>query len=83
MSVVIAREGRDPAEILVGHDGFGLVSLTVEDLASVEQVVVHDPQDDEPDHALVVGTKTQGRRREMAKASRWVIRPPEAYPPSD
>ena len=76
MSVVVVREGRDPQEVLVEHEGFALVSLSLENLAECDQRLVADPQPDEPDHAIVVGHKTDGTRRKMAKASRWVVSPP-------
>jgi hypothetical protein len=75
MSVVIAREGRDPNEVLVGHEGFGLVELTIQELNAVGQEVLRDPLADEPDHALVMGTKTLATRRHLAKTCRWVVRP--------
>ncbi len=75
MSVVIAREGRDPREVLLGHDGFGLVELTIEELEAAGQEVVRDPLPEEPDHALVMGTKTLATRRLLAKTRRWVVPP--------
>lgn len=75
MSVVIAIAGRDPMEVLEGHEGYGLVALTIEDLIEVGQVLVPDPLPEEPDHAVVVGRKTDGRMKTMAKASQWVINP--------
>jgi hypothetical protein len=81
MSVVLVRQGRLPAEVLRGHEGFGLVALTVDVLEALEQRLVVEPLADEPDHAVVIGVKTGGRKRAMAKAAVWVIRPPDAYPP--
>jgi hypothetical protein len=75
MSVVIAREGRDPFEVLVGHDGFGLVEFTIAELEAAGQDVVRDPLTEELDHALVVGSKTLATRRHLAKTCRWVVRP--------
>jgi len=34
MSVVVARNDRDAAEVLAGHEGYGLVALTVADLGT-------------------------------------------------
>jgi hypothetical protein len=76
MSVVIAREGRDPHEVLVGHDGFGLVELAVDDLRTFGLRLEPDPDPSEPDHAAVVGQKTKIVRRQLAKAARWVVPPP-------
>jgi hypothetical protein len=75
MSVVIAREGRDPSEVLAGHEGFGLVELTIEELEAAGQEVIRDPRPEEPDHALVIGAKTLATKRCLAKTCRWVVRP--------
>lgn len=84
MSVVVARADRDPREVLVGHDGFGLVELSLEDLEGVGQQLAADPLPEEADHALVVGNKTDSRKRNMAKAARWVVPPPDlGAEPSD
>ncbi len=82
MSVVIARSGRDPYDILRGHDGFGVVALTVAELEAAGQELRADPLPEEPDHALVVGNKSKGQRRRMASSATWVVRPPQAYPPT-
>lgn len=83
MSVVVARSGRAPEEILVGYQGFGVVALRLSDLESAGQELLSDPLPDEPDHALVRGRKTLGIRRAMAKGAHWVVRPPGAYAPRD
>jgi hypothetical protein len=77
MSGVIARPDRDPMEILVEHDGFGLVVLRVADLNSdsCKQAVLHIPTPTEPDHVSVVGPKTDSTRRAMSKVATWVIGP--------
>lgn len=75
MSVVVARDGRSPLEILKGHDGYGLVELNIEDLIHANQYLQADPLPNEPDHALVVGPKTLSCRRTMAKSSRWIVDP--------
>ncbi len=80
MSAVLTRPERDPTDIIAGHDGYGVVALTVTDREAQGQRIVADPRPDEPDHVLVVGPKTQARRRAMARYCQWVIRPPEAYP---
>ncbi|MGH9088468.1 MAG: hypothetical protein ACRDYZ_10225 [Acidimicrobiales bacterium] len=76
MSVVVAENDRDPSEILVGHDGYAVVALTVGELEELGQGVVRDPQPVEPDHALVRGPKTKAVRREMARRARWIVGPP-------
>ncbi len=83
MSAVLADPSRDPSEVITGHEGYGLVELTAEVLHASGQQIVRDPQPDEPAHVLIVGKKTKARRRGLADASRWIIRPPAAHPPPD
>ena len=83
MSVVLAREGRTPASALAGHMDFGVVELDIDLLKELGLTVRPDPVEGEPDHAVVEGRKTDPVRKRMAKAARWVIRPPAAYPPPD
>jgi hypothetical protein len=82
MSVVLAREGRTPESALAGHTGFGVVELDIALLEDLGLTVRPDPVAGEPDHAVVEGRKTDADRRRMAKAARWVVRPPAAYPPT-
>lgn len=72
MSVVIARDGRSALEILEGHEGFGVVELRIKDLVEMGLSVVPLPVPGEPDHAHVLGKKTGGRRRAMARCCRWL-----------
>jgi hypothetical protein len=75
MSVSIAPPGRDPAELLVGHDGFALVELSIEDLQAAGQTLVPAPTAEDPHHAEVIGDKAKAKRT-LAKAARWVVPPP-------
>lgn len=76
MSVVIARDDRDPHEMVAGYPGFALVSIPIELLTELEQEIVPDPLPDEPDHVLVIGNKTGGRLKRMSRESVWEIQPP-------
>jgi len=79
MSVSVAAAGRDPREIMRGHEEFGLVELSIEDLEAAGQVLVPRPMEDDPHHAEVIGDKRTAKR-ELAKACRWVIPPPGQSP---
>lgn len=61
MSVVLATDleqaGRSPAELLVGHDGYGLVAIGVDVLIELGLTVWPDPFPEEPAHAVVVGPR--------------------------
>lgn len=76
MSVVLAAEGGSPEAMLRGHVGYGVVGFEAGLTRSRQQVVVRDPLPDQPAHALVVGRKTDSVRRALARAARWVVRPP-------
>jgi hypothetical protein len=80
MSVVIAEEalaqGRSPAALVVGHEGYGLASVTVGLVRACGQGVTRDPMPDEPAHALVFGPKPKSVQRRLAKGAVWVIPPP-------
>lgn len=78
--MVLAREGRAPASPLAGHTDFGVVELDVALLKELGLTVRPDPVAAEPDHVVVEGRKTDSVIKRMAKAARWRIRPPAAYP---
>lgn len=82
MSVIFCRDGRTPLEVLAGHDTFGLVELSIHDLAELGLGVVPDPLPDEPTHAKVVGQISHAVRRAMKKKARWVIPADGPHPPS-
>jgi hypothetical protein len=80
MSVVLAEivvaSGRGPSNILIGHAGFALASISAGLVRSKNQGVVKDPRPEEPAHAVVFGKKTDSVRRAFAKQSEWVIPSP-------
>jgi hypothetical protein len=76
MSVVLAAEAGDPGVMLRGHEGYGVVAVQVAVARSRQQIIVRDPLPEQPAHALVVGRKTDSVRRTLARAARWVVRPP-------
>jgi hypothetical protein len=81
MSVVFARRGRPPEEVVEAYPDFGVVEIPTIVLRDLGLDLRPEPVDGEPDHAVIVGRKTQGARRTLAKEARWVVRPPDAYPP--
>ncbi|MBE3134204.1 MAG: hypothetical protein IMZ55_12065 [Acidobacteria bacterium] len=84
MSVVLAhlleQRGAGPSDVLAGHAGFALASLTAGLARQCNQLVARDPLPDEPAHALVAGKKTGSVRRRFATECRWVVPPPCATP---
>jgi hypothetical protein len=64
-------------ELLVGHNGFGVVSFTAGQARAFGWGVVRAPSEDYPGHAHVTGKKTQGQRSRLAKACR-ILRMPES-----
>ena len=63
---------------LAGHETFGLAVITAKDARALKQIIVRDPLDDEPGHAVVVGTKSPGTRKKLTAAARWLVPPPGA-----
>ena len=74
---VIEAECAAVRRVMIGHEGFALVSLTAGQLRSKQQSVFPDPLPDESSHAKICGPKTEGTRRWFAKQAEWVIAPPD------
>lgn len=69
--------GNTTDDVMKGHDGFGLASVTFDQLASKNLRVIHDPLPGLPSHVEVVGRKTKRIKSDLAKEAAWVILPPE------
>ena len=74
-SVSILQEGRNPLDLLEGHEGYGLVCLTVRDNRAAGLGIVRKPLRDDPDHAHIQGEKTRKVKRRLAEAAVWIRRP--------
>jgi hypothetical protein len=87
MSVVVgdtlAEIHKAPESILDDYPSFSLVSFSTDLARSADlaQIVCRDPEDDGPAHGLVVGKKTEGRKRRLARGSAWVVAPAGACEP--
>lgn len=81
MSVVLGQEvldvGRTANSVLVGHEGFGLVSFTAGLARDNGQGVMRKPVPEEPAHAEVFGNKTRAVKRALAKNCHWIVAPPD------
>lgn len=79
MSVVLGDEvlaaKRDPTEVIAGHEGFGLASVTAGLARLLNQGIARRPLPSEPAHAEVFGDKPRSVSRKFAKAASWVIEP--------
>jgi hypothetical protein len=75
---LVAADGREPDDVLLraGTPDWFLVALTAGDARAESQGVVGAPTEQEPAHGNVVGHKTRGCKRALARAARWVIEPP-------
>jgi hypothetical protein len=62
--------------MLQDHEGFLIAAITAELARAEGLIVVMDPMNGHPGHALVVGPKGNNRRRRLAKASWWIAPPP-------
>lgn len=85
MSVVLRddleNENRSLEEILHGHEGFALASITAGFARQCNQKIVRDPLPDEPAHAHVIGNKKKVSRK-MAKEAVWIFEPNVPAPQS-
>ncbi len=75
MSVFVARV-TSLEIVLHGHAGFGVVAFSAGFARGLGQTVYFSPDDGPQGHAKVAGPKTGGVRRALARAARWVRRPP-------
>ncbi len=73
LTSVLEAEGLPASAALAGHEGYGLVGFTAGLVRTLSQIVVRDPQPNDPAHGLVVGNKTEGRRKQIVAASQWVV----------
>jgi len=80
MSIVLQdtlqADHREPASVLGGRAGYGLVAVTAAEVRHEDQRVLRSPLAEEPAHGDVWGIKTAGRRRRLAQRARWIIEPP-------
>lgn len=83
MSVVLENKlreaGRPLEDALSGHDGFALAAITAGQARALGLRVAVDPQDDEPAHGIVIGKKTQGIKRKLARAAQWIVPPDDNH----
>jgi hypothetical protein len=82
MSVVLEdrlrADGREPSDALRNHPGQYLIRLGAGFVRAHGQIVVRNPQPDEPAHGDVIGEKPRRIARAFAAAACWVVAPPEA-----
>ena len=84
MSVLLAAmvlgAGRTPQDTLVTFSGFGLVAFTAGLVRAHGQIVVRDPEPQEPADAVVIGHKSKTLKKTLARTSRWVVLPDDPAP---
>lgn len=76
MSVVIATECGGPDRVLAGYERYGLASFKARVARESGLGIVRDPLPDQPAHALVFGPKSKKVQSQLAKATEWVVLPP-------
>lgn len=84
---------RTADETLNGYTGYGLAGFAAGFAREVGQEVRPDPSLLNRAHALVIGKKTKGTQRQLAKSARWVVKvqtstagppsPPKRQSPDD
>ena len=78
---VLEAAGIPSASVLHGHEGYGLVQFAASMARQLAQLLVRDPQPNEPAHVLVVGNKSRSIRRQFAMSAVWVVEPMGPLPP--
>lgn len=61
---------------LTGYPSHGLASITAGDARSLGQMVIHDPLETNPAHALVKGHKNPRIAKNLALSAKWEVLPP-------
>lgn len=74
---IVVKTDRGPRDVLKGHIGFTLASITAGLARENGQGVAREPLPEEPAHGVVFGRKTKHIRKRLARGSEWVIRPPD------
>lgn len=75
LSVDLASIALDLLHTLAGYPNYALAELTVGDVRSLGVDVVPDPLPDNEAHAGIVGDKTKGIKRKLAKCASWRVPP--------
>ena len=78
MSGCLAGQTTTPQQLLAGHADFAVVAFTMAVARSKGLGVERDPLENDPDHVLIFGNKTDSTRRALATNSAWIIPPPLA-----
>ena len=77
LASVLEVKGLSVESILAGHDGYAVASIIAELARANGQGICRKPRDNDPAHAEVFGPKPESVRKRFARASVWVIAPPE------
>lgn len=78
MSGCLAEQTTSIAQLLAGYTDFSVAGFRMAVARSKDLGVVRNPLENEPDHVLIFGNKTDSTRRWLAKQSTWVAAPPIA-----
>ncbi len=72
-SVYLAKEAGSWDDIMAGHEGFGLVSITAGLVSESGLKVVRQPEPGFPYHAVLAGPKPDRVASKLARASVWLV----------
>ncbi len=75
MSSFLEGHGNTVEEVLVGHETFGVASVTAGLVRSHGLSIIHDPLAGLPSHVEVPGPKPKRVQSALAKAAVWVVKP--------
>jgi len=71
----VRETGRTAKDVIAGHDGYALSSITAGQARGCEQGVARHALPNEPAHAYIFGRKTKALMRCLARHAEWVIAP--------
>jgi hypothetical protein len=80
LSTILFQEKRELSDVLVGHDGYSLASITAGLARANNQTVRPDPLPEESSHGVVCGDKGKNKKsapkKRFAMAATWIILDP-------
>jgi len=72
-SFYIATECKKPEIALAGHEGYGLIMVTNDLVAECNLKIERREMPGPPGHVVLIGPKTKGVRRKLAKKCVWIV----------
>lgn len=75
LSMTLASGCADPARLIEGFEGAGVIRVPVRELRLLGQGFIRDPTPNDPAHVLVFGPKAGSFGKKVLKHASWMITP--------